>query len=89
MQHFGPILIGVDADDIMSYSGGVILSKNCGRDSINHAVVLVGYGIDKGLKYWKVRNSWNTDWGEDGYFRLERDRNTCGMVSEDAYYITS
>lgn len=89
MQNFGPILICLDADDIMSYSGGVVLSANCGSDSINHAVVLVGYGTDGNLDYWKVRNSWDTWWGEDGYFRLERYKNTCGIVKYDAYFITS
>lgn len=46
---------------------------------INHGVTLVGYGVkgpnDKGTcqAYWIVRNSWGTDWGENGFFRLCMD----------------
>nr|ADK46902.1 cathepsin B [Radopholus similis] len=39
-----------------------------------HAVRIVGWGVDGPTKvpYWLVANSWNTDWGEDGYFRIRR-----------------
>lgn len=41
----------------------------CDNDSgVNHAVVIVGY--DDAGEYWWVRNSWGTEWGEDGYFKL-------------------
>ena len=43
-------------------------------------VQLVGYGTDsKDGDYWIVRNSWGTEWGEDGYIRLKRESETqCG-----------
>ena len=37
-----------------------------------HAVKIVGWGVDGATKYWRVANSWNDEWGEDGYFRIER-----------------
>ena len=43
-----------------------------------HAVKIVGWGIDNttaATPYWRVQNSWNTDWGEDGYFRILRGSN--------------
>ena len=49
------------------------MTVDCGT-SINHAVVLIGYGTDlaTGKDYWLVRNSWGTSWGEAGYIRLLR-----------------
>ncbi len=50
--------------------------------SVNHAVVAVGYGYDdkQGLPYWTVRNSWGTSFGMDGYFKIKRGVNKCGLA---------
>lgn len=58
------------------YSSGVIDSSDCSDPDdpshTTHAVGIVGYGTDKksGLEYWLVRNSWGTDWGEDGFVKI-------------------
>jgi cathepsin B len=44
-----------------------------------HAVRMVGWGVEGGVKYWKVANSWNPNWGEKGYFRIKRGNSECGI----------
>ena len=44
-----------------------------------HAVRIVGWGVDDGTKYWTVANSWNEEWGEDGYFRIEQGRDVLAI----------
>jgi len=44
-----------------------------------HAVKVVGWGTENGVKYWLVANSWNTNWGEDGFFKIARGKNACGI----------
>lgn len=51
---------------------------------------MVGYGATRdGTKYWIVKNSWGTDWGEQGYIRMERGTQSeggiCGIAMEASY----
>ena len=86
-----PVSVAIDAESNMFqfYSGGIIKASDCGT-SLDHGVLLVGYGEDDGVKYWLVKNSWGNSWGEDGYFRLERtdEENTdgtCGIALQPSY----
>ena len=47
----------------------------------NHAVKIIGWGIDEGVHYWLCVNSWNTHWGDDGFFKVARGNNDCGIAS--------
>lgn len=49
-----------------------------------HAVRIVGYGTLNGTKYWHVANSWGTDWGENGYFKIIRGQNNAYFESDVA-----
>jgi len=82
-----PISIGIDADYWGSYSSGVFCGT-CGTTR-DHAMLVVGYGTDaSGGAYWKVKNSWGSGWGENGYIRLCRAKtDECG-VSDDGTYPT-
>mmetsp|Transcript_13892 Transcript_13892/g.35455 ORF Transcript_13892/g.35455 Transcript_13892/m.35455 type:complete len:340 (-) Transcript_13892:78-1097(-) len=79
----GPLSVTLNADLLMSYSGGVITgqSSDCPGEDSDHAVLLVGYGVDSTTKtaYWIVKNSWGASWGEEGYFRMESTNGLCGL----------
>ena len=45
---------------------------------MNHAVLAVGYGVENGVPYWLIKNSWGADWGDSGYFKMEMGKNMCG-----------
>lgn len=82
----GPLtaLLDCEAALFKNYKSGIIGADPKSQcDGIhNHVILLVGYGTEHGVNYWKVRNSFGTDWGEDGYVRIVRDRNMCGLGGE-------
>jgi C1A family cysteine protease len=78
----GPVSVGIDAhlDSFMLYSDGVYSDTEC-TPNVDHAVLIVGYGTTTdGVDYWLVKNSWGTNWGMDGYFMMERNKNMCGVA---------
>mmetsp|Transcript_25421 Transcript_25421/g.37481 ORF Transcript_25421/g.37481 Transcript_25421/m.37481 type:complete len:347 (+) Transcript_25421:65-1105(+) len=80
----GTVSIGVDATTWNTYTGGVMADCGKGTD-INHAVQLVG--VDNGENgWWKIRNSWSADWGEEGNIRITYGSNTCGLATEGGSY---
>jgi len=64
--------------DFENYASGVY-QHTTGSVLGGHAVKIVGWGSDNGVKYWKVANSWNQYWGENGYFRIKRGDDDCGI----------
>merc|ERR1711981_3189 len=67
-------------EDFLSYTGGVYYHVT-GRSHGGHAVKIMGWGTDAdtGMDYWLIANSWNSDWGEEGFFRIRRGTNECGI----------
>ena len=55
------------------YTGGIPLERR--------AVRILGWGIDEQSKtpYWLCSNAWGSDWGDNGYFRILRGKNECGI----------
>lgn len=89
MLHFvsihGPLAIYLNAAPTIHYSSGIM--TDCDNTKpIDHAVQLVGFGEENGIQYWRIRNSWGVAWGEKGFIRLERNKNSCNMVSMPAVY---
>jgi len=79
----GPVGVSVAASDWYKYSNGVF--DGCTKDAIvNHAVAMVAYGEDKGMKYWTIQNSWGEFWGEKGNMRLLRHE--AGIEAYDKAY---
>jgi cathepsin B len=64
--------------DFEDYTSGVYQHVTGGMAG-GHAVKMVGWGVDNGVKYWKIANSWNPYWGEKGYFRIIRGVNEGGI----------
>jgi C1A family cysteine protease len=78
------------------YRDGVYQNSKCenwrtGKHSNNrnHAVAIVGYGTLNGVKYWKMKNSWGSTWGTNGFQKILRGVGHCGFAMEISVPICS
>ena len=66
-----------------------MMSKNACGTELDHGVFLVGADIEGPTSYWKIKNSWGSDWGENGYIRVERNTKggtgPCGISLHPSY----
>ena len=88
-----PVSVAIEADVrvFQFYSGGIIDSTTCGT-SLDHGVVIVGYGKEEDKDYWIVKNSWGENWGENGYVRIARssstsDNGVCGIAMMPSFIV--
>lgn len=78
----GPISVAIDASrhKFVFYKSGVYSDKTC-THSVNHGVLVVGYGTENGQDYWLVKNSWGIRYGDSGYVKMARKKkNQCGIA---------
>jgi len=67
--------------DFLSYTSGVYV-RHSNQVLGGHAVKFIGWGVDNNVKYWLVANSWNVHWGDQGFFKIIRGVNECGIEDE-------
>jgi len=79
VQQYGPISVCLDATKFDYYSSGIMNGSGCSTSYPDHAVAIVGWGVEGSTKYWIIKNSWGKDWGEKGYVRIVRGSNACGV----------
>ncbi|KAK7058725.1 hypothetical protein SK128_008123 [Halocaridina rubra] len=67
--------------DFLHYKSGVYQHTH-GLPLGGHAIRILGWGEEEGTPYWLCANSWNSDWGDNGYFKILRGSDQCGIESE-------
>jgi len=78
----GPLYVAFSVyDDFPTYKSGVYRATSSNFLG-GHAVTLVGYGTLNGDKYWKIKNSWNEQWGDAGHFLIARGTDECGIEDD-------
>lgn len=80
-----PVSVAIQADQLsfQFYKSGV-LTGECGHN-LDHGVLLVGYGTEGGVPYWKIKNSWGSKWGEEGYIRIQKGVDKCGVADAASF----
>ncbi|XP_074601539.1 cathepsin B-like [Brevipalpus obovatus] len=67
--------------DFLSYKSGVYIQHS--QDYLGgHAIRILGWGVENDVPYWLAANSWNTTWGDHGYFKIRRGTDECGIEDD-------
>lgn len=68
-------------EDLLQYKSGVYQHK-IGKALGGHAIRILGWGEEEDTPYWLIANSWNSDWGDSGFFKILRGEDECGIESQ-------
>ncbi|KAI5700929.1 hypothetical protein M8J75_004308 [Diaphorina citri] len=87
LYKYGPLSVGLNSHLIHFYNGTPIRKNDetCSPYDLGHAVLLVGYGKQDDIPYWLVRNSWGPIGPDEGFFKIERGNNACGIEQIAGY----
>jgi len=78
----GPVEVAFTVySDFLTYKSGVY-QYTTGDELGGHAVKMLGWGTLSGTPYWIIANSWNADWGDNGYFMILRGQDECGIEDD-------
>jgi cathepsin C len=89
----GPFTVGIEViRPFYQYSSGIFSFgkkkkfENKEWQSVNHSILLVGYGIENGIEYWEIMNSWGERWGNNGFAKIKKGENimSIGSLGESA-----
>lgn len=84
IYNYGPVTVAIDASrpTFTFYSHGVYYDESCNNksDGLDHQVLVVGYTKIDGKFVWLVKNSWSTNWGNNGYILMSAENNNCGLM---------
>ncbi|OQR76371.1 cathepsin L-like [Tropilaelaps mercedesae] len=88
IANYGTLVASISGEnrDFQLFRGGIYDNPRCPKD-VDHVISIVGYGSEDGRDYWIVKNSWGTHWGENGFAKILRGSNQCGIVSDNAWSI--
>ncbi|KAL1284265.1 Cathepsin B-like cysteine proteinase [Trichinella pseudospiralis] len=78
----GPVVAGFLVYEDFTYYISGIYQRTSYMAMGGHAVRIIGWGEENGIPYWLIANSWNTTFGEKGFFRMLRGTNECRIESE-------
>jgi len=78
----GPLAVAFTVySDFPTYKSGVYVHSS-GSALGGHAVEMVGWGTEGGVDYWLIKNSWNEQWGDGGFFKIKRGVDECGIEND-------
>jgi cathepsin B len=82
LMNKGPMYVAFSVySDFPTYKSGVY-KHTSGSYLGGHAVELMGWGTENGQDYWLVKNSWNEQWGDGGFFKIARGVDECGIEDD-------
>lgn len=82
----GPHAVAIHVSDQLAHYRNGIFEGEC-HGGRNHAILLVGYGMENGKDFWILKNQWGDGWGDHGFFRLARKHGNMCDVAGDAVWV--